>query len=251
MAAAALCLYPADASSQPSDEDWIRYLSGEEPEMTPAEIDAQVAKVREALASDAAGTFRMLTEGADLAKVSERVRVARDYRSAGSICSHTVHQLPDTQAEIDYISAWVQRQIQCLNGLVDAAPAEPRIRADKFAMETAAVAAMSQYACSRKPGPACIPDAGLRPLAETFNAANLDTVKHAARLQKRRDADVKELWKRLVDYVAEINAYTLKRNEARSRETGSSTRAYTYRPLPPPPTQPVRRDTSVSAPGMR
>lgn len=219
-------------------------------------------RAREVVEADPARFFKPMLESSELASVRALVAQARDYKPVAQLCPPLAAVVPQSPAETQAANQALTAHRQCLAQVATAARTAVDFRAADFADASLRIANLERYTCARKPGPRCVPDASWRPAAETFSPANAALVERAAQTQERRMPELQEAKSKMDSWREQVNAHVQQRNaeiaarnrqraEQAPRQPERSTGTYYGGGDLQPPSVPIRRDSSVSAPGMR
>lgn len=221
-----------------------------------------LAQSEEDFARDPYGYFQDAEEEANLDAAREILRQARAYdsRTVAQVCPPLGAYAPRSPEESQAANAMLKAHRECLAKVATVAKTKVDFQEDQFAGAVADTARFERYACSRKPGRKCIPDARLRPFSELFSASNGEIVQRAAQMQAERIPQLKEAKMRMDAWLEQVNAFVRRHNaevaekNRRNDEVRTERRRepvyYTPAPLEPPSVT-IRRDSSTSAPGMR
>lgn len=229
------------------------------------DVEKPFVQARDAVEGDPVGTFKPMIDGAALADARQVVAVARDYKTVPQACPPLAPVVPRTPEDTQAANRTLTAHRECLLKVgLDARDHPVDFHAEDFERMTAQVTNMERYTCARKPGPRCLPDASWRAVAELFSPANAALVRRAAQTQDNRMPELKEAKARMDAWREQVSAIVRQRNAEiaegkRQRQAEQDRRDadrrqapvyYSPAPIEPPPT-PYRRDSSVSAPGMR
>lgn len=223
-------------------------------------------RAREAFDADPLRYFKPMLDDAERGGARAIVAQARDYKPVAQQCPPMAMVYPSSPAESQAANRTLTAHRECLLQVANGIRNRIDFQADKFAEAGLRIANMERYTCARKPGPRCVPDASWRQAAELFSAANVAAVERAARAQDQRLDELKEANAKMVSWREQVNASVHKHNadvaarenrrvaeeasrRVEQRGSGGST-YYGGGDLQPPPVT-IRRDSSVSAPGMR
>lgn len=222
-------------------------------------------RAREAFDADPLRYFKPMLDDAERGGARAIVAQARDHKSVAQQCQPLAMVHPKSPAESQAANQALSAHRECLLQVAKGFKAKVDFQAEKFAEAGERIANMERYTCARKPGPRCVPDASWRQAADLFSPANVAAVERAARLQDRRIDELKEANAKMVSWREQVNAQVHLHNAdvaarnnqrvaeeaARRVEPRSSGGTYYGGGELQPPAVTIRRDSSVSAPGMR
>lgn len=213
--------------------------------------------------AQAAASVPGLPDEMDLEWARGLLAQAREYKPVAQLCPALAPLLPQSPAETQAANRALTAHRECLLRVAQAARNPVDFQATEFAAASLHIADVERDTCARKPGPRCVPDAAWRPAAEVFSPANVALVQRAAHTQAQRTPELREAIAAMEGWRNQVNAHVLQRNaeiDARHRQRAEQAARPVDRGMGgtyygggdlQPPSVPLRRDSSVSAPGIR
>jgi rhodanese-related sulfurtransferase len=184
----------------------------------------------------------------ELADARTTISTARNYRPLAQLC-RAPSQMPNNQAQLDDINAQMQVYIACMTRVEDGLRGETPLPAAAFEQIVTRLEALGRYSCTQRPGAKCIPATSWSRVADVYSRGNLAVVAQAAQVQASRRDDIRRAVADFNAYVGRVNQRVDDSNNRPARSSGGG--SYSAPSYQPPPSTPIRRDSSTSAPGMR
>ncbi|NBD21172.1 hypothetical protein GTZ97_10900 [Aquabacterium fontiphilum] len=189
--------------------------------------------------------FKDMLERIDVRLLNLKLASARHAGGSVADCGPPLTKERMSNAELERARAWLNNYRACLLRLEPPRPRGEAWETVDFEAAVRLAQAVAPLTCGVASGPRCVPQESWKRVADVANQGNLDRIKDSEQRQARLRGDIAQALSSVNDWVARVNAHLTDEDDAAE----ASYAAPVYRPAMPAPS--VRRNSSVSAPGMR